>query len=95
MSVRAKKTKTLLRSPSSLLHSQKRTLRRERQILKRTNTHTHTHERERERILLAWRLLHFRTSRPWRKEREEKRERERLSETDPPPIFTNDAVENI
>lgn len=74
--VRAKKTKTLLRSPSSLLHSQKRTLRRERQILKRTNTHTHTHERERERILLAWRLLHFRTSRPWRKEREEKRERE-------------------
>ena len=27
--------------------------------------------------------------------REKKRERERLSKTDPPPIFTNDAVENI
>jgi hypothetical protein len=43
-----------------------------------THTHTHTHKRERERILLAWRLLHLRTFRPWRREREreEKRERE-------------------
>jgi hypothetical protein len=30
-----------------------------------------------------------------REKREKKRERERLSKTDPPPIFTNDAVENI
>jgi hypothetical protein len=48
-------------------------------FFKGTHTHTHTNERERERerILLAWRLLHFRTSRPWRKERERERRKER------------------
>ena len=77
MSVWAKKTKTLLRSPSSLLHSQKRTLRRERQILKRTNTHTHTHTREGEGAnsprLASSSFSYF----PPLEERERRKERER------------------